>query len=165
MKTLVSLVLAIFPSIGLQSGSARPALVRGPSAGADTTAAGVIVQWFYFIERDQFDSLPPLLARDFRFNADGNSWEGPAFVRMIRGLGIHHPRIVLSNVMTHTITAAGTTVTYQRRETFTLKAKTHVANEQGTVAMVCENGRWRIRRWETRDLLDPERRGEQYARQ
>jgi len=121
------------------------------TARVSTSATEVIRRWFSFIERDQFDSLPQLLAKDFSFQSDGTTWDAQHFVTMIRGLGIHHPTIRLSRVRS-TADSGSTTVTYRRLETFRLNGVAHQANESGTLGMVRDNGVWRIRRWSTRDL-------------
>lgn len=122
--------------------------VRGNAQGADSTAAGTLNAWFHFIEQDQFDSLPQLLARDFRFESDGKSWNGPAFVAMIRGLGIVHPRIELSDVTSRPV-PQGMLVRYRRRETSVSKGVSRTVDEAGQLMMVREHGHWRIRRWIT----------------
>jgi hypothetical protein len=121
---------------------------HGVEARLDTSAAAPLRRWFRFVERDQFDSLPPLLAPDFIFESDGRTWDSPSFVAMIRGLGISHPVIELTDVETSPAERAAI-VTYRRRETFQSKGNTRSVAEVGLVEMVRIKGQWTIRRWKT----------------
>src|SRR5205823_3934810 len=112
----------------------------------DTSAAQPISRWFRFVEHDQFDSLPQLLTTDFRFESDGRTWDRLAFVAMIRGLGIHHPVIELTDVRTERLGGAAV-VSYKRRETFELNGIRRSVDELGTLQMVQLKGRWLIKRW------------------
>jgi hypothetical protein len=116
---------------------------------ADTGAAAVLVKWFDHIQRNEYDSLPQLLARGFEFRGTTETFDATSFVSMIAGLGIDHPRVTLSEVQTAP-KGGGATVTYRRSESFEVRGTTRTVVERGTCEMVREGGRWRILRWETR---------------
>jgi hypothetical protein len=77
----------------------------------------VLSRWFDHVQRDQLDSLRPLLAPDFLFVSDGERVEADPFVTMIKSLGISHPRVQFSSVVSH---ESGTTahLVYDRVESF-----------------------------------------------
>jgi hypothetical protein len=120
---------------------------RAQTTGRDTTPAGVLTRWFSHIERNQFDSLPALLSPQFLFD-DEPRLDRDAFVRMIAGLGIDRPHVVLSEVRA-TRQGSGATVTYRRIETFTKAGTAQTGDERGTVVLDHDATGWRIRYWRT----------------
>lgn len=114
--------------------------------------AGVLSAWFHHIERDELDSLRPLLTDDFRFVSDGARMGPDAFVAMIKSLGIRSPRVTLKNIETHERGDVAYLV-YDRDETIRVRGTagdtsvTRVVPETGTLVLVRRRGEWRIAQW------------------
>ena len=102
--------------------------------------------WFRHIERNELDSLRPLLTPDFVFVSDGRTWDPDAFVAMIRGLGIRNPRVKLTNVVSHEHGEVAYLL-YQRDETFEIGGNVRTVPETGTLVLVQQGGRWQIAQW------------------
>jgi ketosteroid isomerase-like protein len=86
------------------------------------------------------------LAPGFAFVSDGTRLDGTSFVTMIKGLGIHHPRVRLSNIVGHRAGDVGYLV-YDRVESFESHGRTKVAPETGTMVLARTGTRWRIALW------------------
>jgi len=110
--------------------------------------AAVLRTWFHHIQRDELDSLPALLAPDFVFVTDGARFDRKMFVAMIKGLGISHPRVHLSNLATHRSGDVGYLV-YDRVESFESHGTTKVVPETGTIVLARTGARWLIELWTT----------------
>jgi hypothetical protein len=108
----------------------------------------VLSRWFNYVQRDQLDSLRPLLAPDFLFVSDGERVEADPFVTMIKSLGISHPRVQLSNVVSH---ESGPTayLVYDRVESFESRGTTKTLPETGTIVLTRREGAWLIALWTT----------------
>jgi len=113
-----------------------------------TDAAAVLPRWFDYVQRDQLDSLRPLLAPDFLFISDGTRLEADSFVAMIKSLGITDPRVQLSNVVNH---ESGNTayVVYDRVESFESRGTTRTVPETGTIVLTRRDRAWLIALWTT----------------
>ena len=130
-------------------------LVVAPRAAATAQAsrgfpdgAAVLTKWFKHVQLDELDSLPALLAPDFVFVTDGARFDRKAFVAMIKGLGISHPRVQLSNVVGHRSGDVGYLV-YDRVESFESHRATKVVPETGTMVLTRKGARWRVVLWTT----------------
>jgi ketosteroid isomerase-like protein len=110
--------------------------------------AAVLATWFNHVQRDELDSLPALLAPDFVFVSDGARFDRQAFVGMIKGLGISHPRVQLSNIVAHRIGDVGY-LAYDRTESFQSHGATKVVPETGTIVLTRQAARWLIVLWTT----------------
>jgi len=110
--------------------------------------AAALTTWFSHVQRDELDSLPALLAPDFIFVTDGTRFDRTAFVAMIKGLGISHPRVQLANIVAHRSGDVGYLV-YDRVESFESRGATKVVPETGTMVLTRRNGRWLITLWTT----------------
>lgn len=105
-----------------------------------------LTTWFKYVQRDELDSLPALLAPDFVFVSDGARFDPHAFVAMIKGLGISHPRVRLTNIVARRTGDVGYLV-YDRTEAFQVHGKTKVVPETGTMVLTRTTGRWTIVVW------------------
>ncbi len=125
-------------------------LPGGPPAQATRAgdARAVLVTWFRHIERDQFDALRALLTPDFVFVSDGARMGPDTFIAMIKGLGITHPRVRLSNVDAHQTDRLAYLV-YDRTESFSARGVTKTVPETGTMVLVRRGSRWLIAQWTT----------------
>ncbi len=110
--------------------------------------AAALTTWFTHVQRDELDSLPALLAPDFVFVTDGTRFDRKTFVDMIKGLGISHPRVQLSNIVAHHAGDVGYLV-YDRVESFESRGTTKVVPETGTMVLTRRDGRWLIALWTT----------------
>jgi ketosteroid isomerase-like protein len=128
------------------------ALPRATMVAQSTRAfpqgAALLTTWFNHVQRDELDSLPALLAPDFVFVTDGARFDRNAFVAMIKGLGISHPRVQLSNITAHRAGDVGYLV-YDRVESFKSRGTMKVVPETGTMVLTRSNGRWVIASWTT----------------
>jgi ketosteroid isomerase-like protein len=125
----------------------RAATVGQPSGGFPDGAA-VLTTWFDHVQRDELDSLTPLLAPEFVFVSDGARLDRKAFVAMIKGLGISHPRVQLSNVSGHRSGDVGYLV-YDRVERIESHGTTKLVPETGTIVLSRKGARWVIVLWTT----------------
>jgi ketosteroid isomerase-like protein len=130
-------------------------LVVGPRATATAQArsefsegVATLTRWFDHIQRDELDSLADLLATDFVFVSDGARFDKKAFVTMIKGLRISHPRVQLSNVVAHRSGDIGYLV-YDRLESFESRGVTKRVPEAGTMVLTRRGARWLIALWTT----------------
>jgi ketosteroid isomerase-like protein len=110
--------------------------------------AAALAAWFDHVQRDELDSLPALLAPDFIFVTDGTRFDRMAFVAMIKGLRINHPRIQLSNIVGHRSGDIGYLI-YDRIESFQSHGETKVVPETGTIVLERVGTRWLIALWTT----------------
>ena len=110
------------------------------------TPEGVLRVWFHHVERNELDSLRPLLIDDFRFVSDGKRMGPAAFVSMIKSLGIRDPRVTLSNIETHEAGDVAYLV-YDRNESVRAGGSTRTFPETGSVVLVRTRGNWRIAEW------------------
>lgn len=108
----------------------------------------VLTRWFDHVQRDELDSLPPLLAPEFLFVSEGERFDQTKFVSMIKGLGITHPRVQLSNIVGGRSGDMGYLV-YDRVESFESRGTEKVVPETGTIVLVRRRSRWRIVLWTT----------------
>ena len=124
------------------------ALKQAPADARVSEPAAVLSVWFDHIQRDQLDSLRPLLAPEFLFVSDGARLDADAFVGMIKGLGISHPRVRLSNIVSH---QSGSTayLVYDRLESFESHGASKSVPETGTMVLRRIDGRWLIALWTT----------------
>jgi ketosteroid isomerase-like protein len=129
-------------------GCARAGILNTGNDAASTEPASAITEWFDHIQRDELDSLSHLLAPDFVFVSDGARYDADAFVAMIRRLGIHRPRVTLSNIVSH---RSGDTayLIYDRLETFTSHGQPKTVPETGTMVLTRARAGWRILLWTT----------------
>jgi hypothetical protein len=109
-------------------------------------APAVLETWFRHIERNEIDSLRPLLTSDFVFVSDGRTWGADAFVAMIAGLGIRNPRVRLTDVVAHERDGIAYLV-YRRDETFQMGGATETVPEVGSMVLVRQRGTWQIAQW------------------
>ena len=117
-----------------------------PSRREFPEGAAALTTWFAHVQRDELDSLPALLAPDFFFVTDGTRFDRKTFVDMIKGLGISHPRVQLSNIVAHRSGDVGYLV-YDRVESFESRGATKVVPETGTMVLTRRDGRWLITLW------------------
>jgi ketosteroid isomerase-like protein len=107
---------------------------------------GTLTRWFDHIQRNELDSLAGLLAPDFIFVSDGARLDAKAFVTMIKGLGISHPRVQLSNVVAHQSGDIGYLV-YDRLESFESHGVTKAVPEAGSMVLKRHGAGWLIALW------------------
>lgn len=108
----------------------------------------ILRTWFTHVQRDELDSLPALLAPEFLFISDGARFDRTRFVAMIKGLGISHPSVRLSNIASHAVGDIGYLV-YDRVESFDAHGATKVVPETGTMVLARTGTRWHIVLWTT----------------
>jgi ketosteroid isomerase-like protein len=108
----------------------------------------IVTTWFSHVQRDELDSLPALLAPDFVFVSDGARFGRNAFVTMIKGLGITHPHVRLSNITARRSGDIGYLV-YDRIESFESRGVRKVVPETGTMVLTRTEAGWRIVLWTT----------------
>jgi ketosteroid isomerase-like protein len=131
------------------------ALGAVPRAAAQAQAShnfpdgvAIVTTWFSHVQRDELDSLSALLAPDFVFVSDGARFGGKAFVTMIKGLGITHPHVQLSNITARRSGDVGYLV-YDRVESFESRGVRKVVPETGTMVLARTEVGWRIVLWTT----------------
>jgi len=134
-----ALILATFVAV-------PRAATMGQASGDFPDGAAALARWFEHVQRDELDSLPGLLAPDFVFVADGARLNQHAFVAMIKGLGISHPRVQLSNIIAHRSGDVGYLV-YDRVESFESHGTAKVVPETGTLVLKRKDARWLIVLW------------------
>lgn len=108
----------------------------------------IVTTWFNHVQRDELDSLSTLLAPDFVFVSDGARFGRKAFLAMIRGLGITHPHVQLSNITGRGSGDLGYLV-YDRVESFESRGVRKVVPETGTMVLTRTEAGWRIVLWTT----------------
>ncbi len=128
------------------SAAPRERATLDPAPDTVRAPAAVLTTWFDHIRRDELDSLRPLLTPDFLFVSDGSRMGPDAFVAMIKGLGISHPHVRLSNIVTH---RAGNFayLVYDRTESFEWHGRTRTVPETGALVVVRRGSRWLIVQW------------------
>jgi ketosteroid isomerase-like protein len=122
--------------------------LRAQASHGFPEGAAILRTWFDHVQRDELDSLAALLAPDFVFVSDGARMDRQAFVAMIKGLGIRHPRVQLSNITAHRSGSVGYLV-YDRVESFESHGAKRVVPETGTIVFARRDGAWLIVLWTT----------------
>ena len=143
-RRVLGLVLALVSAVSSRGSSQnRPRIAGGPSGGH---AVAVLYTWFRHVERNELDSLRPLLSKDFQFVSSGTRLGSDAFVSMIRDLGIKDPRVTLSNVDGHEF-GDFAYIVYDRDEAIRRNDRTTVVPETGTLVLIRRLNRWTIVAW------------------